>query len=70
MKALCNALEIEEEGKEILEDFGFLGINASARINGTNYSKLISGLKTSGIIINRKMFAQLALIDPQCLKKY
>ena len=44
-------------------------INASARINGTNYSKLINGLKKSEITINRKMLAQLALNDPKCFEK-
>ena len=44
-------------------------INASARINGTNYSKLINGMKNSEIIINRKMLAQLALNDPKCFEK-
>ena len=44
-------------------------INASARINGTNYSKLINSMKNSQIIINRKMLAQLALNDPECFEK-
>ena len=44
-------------------------INASARINGTNYSKLINGMKNSEIIINRKMLAQLALNDPKCFEQ-
>ena len=44
-------------------------INASARINGTNYSKLINAMKNSEIIINRKMLAQLALNDPKCFEK-
>jgi len=40
-------------------------INAAARINGTTYSRLISGLKKSGVVINRKMLAELAVTDAQ-----
>ena len=38
-------------------------INAAARINGLSYSKLIDGLKTADITINRKMLADLAVND-------
>lgn len=38
-------------------------INAGARQNGTTYSKMINGLKKSGITINRKMLADLAITD-------
>ena len=38
-------------------------INAAARTNGISYSKLINGLKLSGIEINRKMLSELAIND-------
>lgn len=38
-------------------------INAAARANGISYSKLINGLKLSGIEINRKMLSELAIND-------
>ena len=38
-------------------------INATARINGLSYSKLINGLKLSGVEINRKMLAEMAVHD-------
>lgn len=38
-------------------------INAAARINGLSYSKLINGLKLSGVEINRKMLAEMAVND-------
>lgn len=38
-------------------------INAGARILGTTYSKLISALDKKGIVINRKMLAELAARD-------
>ncbi|MGD0173304.1 MAG: 50S ribosomal protein L20, partial [Anaerolineales bacterium] len=40
-------------------------INAAARLNGTTYSRLIAGLRVSGILLNRKMLADLAVRDPQ-----
>lgn len=39
-------------------------INAAARINGMSYSRLMDGLKKSGIEINRKMLSELAIHDP------
>lgn len=38
-------------------------INAACRANGINYSSFMNGLKKSGIIINRKMLAELAVND-------
>jgi len=40
-------------------------INAAARMNGTTYSKLINGMKKQGIVVNRKMLAELAVSDPK-----
>jgi large subunit ribosomal protein L20 len=38
-------------------------INAAARREGLSYSRLMAGLKKSGININRKMLAELAVKD-------
>src|SRR5210317_410687 len=38
-------------------------INAAARIHGMSYSRLINGLKTAGIEIDRKVLADLAVHD-------
>ena len=40
-------------------------IGAAARANGISYSQFIYGLKTSGVEINRKMLAYLAVQDPE-----
>ncbi len=40
-------------------------INAAARQNGISYSRLMAGLKSAGIEVDRKILAQLALEDPQ-----
>ena len=40
-------------------------INAAARINGTTYSRLVHGLKTASIALDRKILSELAIHDPQ-----
>ena len=39
-------------------------INAAARLNGTSYSRLMGSLKNSGIELDRKILADLAVTDP------
>ncbi|MEM6326191.1 MAG: 50S ribosomal protein L20 [Bacteroidota bacterium] len=43
-------------------------INAGARQHGTTYSRLISGLKTAGVPLNRKVLADLAVRDKEAFK--
>jgi large subunit ribosomal protein L20 len=40
-------------------------INAACRTNGISYSRFINGLKTSGIEVDRKILADLAVNDPK-----
>lgn len=40
-------------------------INAAARLNGTTYSRLIHAMKETGVLLNRKMLADLAVRDPK-----
>lgn len=39
-------------------------INAAARLNGMSYSKFMYGLKTAGVVLNRKVLADIAVNDP------
>jgi large subunit ribosomal protein L20 len=39
-------------------------INAAARREGLTYSKLMAGLKKSGVAVNRKALADLAVHEP------
>jgi large subunit ribosomal protein L20 len=43
-------------------------INAGARLLGVTYSKLMGRLKTSGIDLDRKVLADIALRDPAGFK--
>ena len=38
-------------------------INAGARVNGLSYSRMIDGLKKSGVMVNRKILSDLAIHD-------
>src|ERR1700683_1489020 len=40
-------------------------VNAAARQLGLSYSKLIHGLAKAGVAIDRKMMAELAVLDPK-----
>ena len=43
-------------------------INAAARLHGTNYSLLISGMKKASITIDRKVLAELAVNEPKAFE--
>ena len=44
-------------------------INAGARANGISYSRLMNGLKKSGIEVNRKMLSEMAIYDEKGFSK-
>ena len=39
-------------------------INAAARLNGLSYSRFINGLSKAGVALDRKILADLAVVDP------
>ena len=43
-------------------------INAAARLEGLSYSRLMGGLRETGIEINRKVLADLAVNHPEAFK--
>lgn len=43
-------------------------IGAAAKLNGISYSRFISGLKKSGVELDRKILADLAVNDPSGFK--
>ena len=44
-------------------------INAAARMHGVSYSKMMNGLKTVGVTLDRKALADLAVNDPAAFGK-
>lgn len=69
MKALRNAYRDRRKRKRDFRRLWITRINAAARMNGLSYSKLTHQLKKAEIGLNRKMLAQLAMIDPQAFEK-
>lgn len=63
MKSLRYAYVGRKDRKKDFRKLWIIRINAAARINGTTYSKLMSGLKKANININRKMLADMAVSD-------
>lgn len=65
MKALRNAYRDRRKKKRDFRRLWIVRVNAAARMNGLSYSKLTNQLKKANIEINRKMLAELAVVDPQ-----
>lgn len=64
-KGLQYAYRDRRNKKREFRSLWIVRINAAARENGTTYSRLIHGLQTNGIGINRKVLADLAMNNPQ-----
>ena len=69
MKALRNAYRDRKKKKRDFRRLWIARINAAARAHGLSYSKLIGQMKKADIQLNRKMFAQLAILDPASFAK-
>jgi len=69
MKALRNAYRDRRKKKRDFRRLWIARINAAARMNGISYSQLAGKLKQAGIELNRKMLAQLAVLDPDGFAK-
>jgi large subunit ribosomal protein L20 len=63
MKSLMYAYRDRRVRKRDFRRLWIQRINAAARINGLSYSKLMHGLKLAGVEMNRKMLADLAVVD-------
>ncbi len=63
MKSLNYAFGDRRAKKRDFRKLWIARINAAARINGFSYSRFISGLKKSGIELNRKVLADMAVND-------
>lgn len=44
-------------------------INAACRINGMSYSKFIGGLKKAEVELDRKVLANMAILDPNAFSQ-
>lgn len=64
IRALQYAYRDRRNKKRDLRGLWITRINAAARENGTTYGKLIAGLKATGIELDRKVLAELAVSEP------
>ncbi len=69
MKALRYAYRDRRNRKRDFRRLWITRINAAARQQGMSYSRLIGQLKKADIEINRKMLAQMAILDPEGFSK-
>ncbi|MDR2183110.1 MAG: 50S ribosomal protein L20 [Clostridiales bacterium] len=63
MRALAHSFAGRKQTKRDFRRLWITRINAAARINGISYSRFMNGLKISGVNINRKMLAEMAIHD-------
>ena len=68
MRALTESYKGRKERKRQFRQLWIARINAAARLNGLSYSKLMFGLKSAGIDMNRKMLSEVAIADPDGFK--
>ena len=68
MRALTKDYKGRKERKRQFRQLWIARINAAARLNGLSYSKLMFGLKSAGIEMNRKMLSEVAIADPEGFK--
>lgn len=64
LKSLTYAYEHRHERKADMRRLWISRINAAVKAEGLKYSQLIEGLKKSGVEVDRKMLAEMAVKDP------
>lgn len=62
--AWMHAYAGRKQKKRQMRRLWIVRINAAARQNGLSYSRLFEGLRKSGIELDRKVLADLAISDP------
>jgi large subunit ribosomal protein L20 len=70
MKSETYAYRDRRVRKRNFRSLWIVRINAAARREGLSYSQLMSGLRESGIEVNRKMLADMAVRDPEGFRRF
>jgi len=65
LKSLSYAYAHRRERKGDMRRLWILRVSAASRAQGLTYSQFIDGLKKSGVEINRKMLADMAVREPE-----
>ena len=65
LKSLSYAYRHRRERKGDMRRLWILRVGAVSRAQGLSYSQFMSGLKKSGVEINRKLLADMAVREPE-----
>ena len=68
-RALAYSYRDRRNRKREFRGLWIIRINAAARLAGMSYSRLMDGLRKAGIVLDRKVLADLAIFDPQGFAK-
>ncbi len=68
-RALCYAYRDRRSKKRDFRRLWIARINAGARMNDMSYSKLMGGLKKAQVDLDRKVLANLAILDADAFSK-
>jgi len=68
VRSLQYAYRDRRNRKRTFRQLWNIRINAAAREHGTTYSRLINGMKQTGIKLDRKILAELAVNEPAAFK--
>jgi len=69
LHALSYSYRHRRERKGDFRRLWIVRINAAARQEGLSYSRFMEGLKKAGVIIDRKMLADMAVTDPSAFSQ-
>jgi large subunit ribosomal protein L20 len=64
MHSMHDAYKGRKQRKRNMRRLWITRIGAAARQRGTNYSRLMGGLTSAGVTLDRKILADLAVFDP------
>ena len=70
MKSEAYAYRDRRNRKRDFRSLWIVRINAAARQEGLSYSRLMAGLRESGIEVNRKLLADIAVNDPETFRRF
>ena len=65
MRALASSYAGRKQKKRQFRQLWIARINAAARLNGLSYSKFMFGLKQAGVLLDRKVLADMAVTDKE-----
>ena len=68
VRSLTNSYNDRRNRKRTFRQLWNTRINAAARENGTTYSKLMHGMQTNNIQVDRKILSELAVNEPEAFK--